>query len=115
MPRPRFVVSSVLLTSGALSALAGVAGCSGSSEHPPPSGETTSPLESTNDDYDPVEAAAARARADACAPGSARACHVYFLLNGQPQCPIRTQYCRRDGTSWLACGDPPEGGGAAIR
>lgn len=86
-------------------------GCSGAVEHPPAGGQTSSAdgAGSESTDYDPVEAAAARVRANACIPGSVRECRYYFVLDGQQQCPLRTQFCRADGTAWLACGLPGDG------
>jgi hypothetical protein len=87
-------------------------GCSGPAEHPPAAVQTSAEgdvAEAESTGHDAVEVAAGIARANACTPGSARGCRYYFMLNGQQQCPMRTQLCRADGTDWLPCGQAAEG------
>ncbi|MDB4937638.1 MAG: hypothetical protein JWP87_4610 [Labilithrix sp.] len=88
-----------------------LAGCGGGPEHPAPSGDVSSAsTEQTNPDYDAEEAAAARIRQNSCKPASARACRYYYKdSSGQWSCPMRTQFCRADGTSWLPCAAPYDG------
>jgi hypothetical protein len=50
--------------------------------------------------------------ADGCEPGDSRECRFYYVAqDGRVLCPMKTQYCKSDGSGWLPCGDPPEVGG----
>jgi len=76
--------------------------CSGAARPPPAEYDITTPeLESSNApseiDWHPP--------GKVCEPGESRSCKHFFYVEGQIQCPLSVQFCKKDGLGWFACAD----------
>ena len=92
------MMTRVLVTFGSLVLF----GCSGNG-HPPPASYTV-----IDSEMSLVRPASEQGHTPAkvCEPGETRECKYYYRSpNGQVNCPVSVQICRRDGFGWHRCND----------
>ncbi len=90
----------------ACSLLGVMVGACGAGDRPPAAGEVA------DEASEAVPLVPARPRSGtavrACEPGTPRDCLLTYIEGNRKNCFQSTQFCKANGTGWLACGEPAE-------